>query len=277
MQPRQSEAPNDAPDLIPAKSPEIDTDEATYLPAEVPSAMEGINWWCYTVLGLLFLTDFTPLGPVLLQGGRDAGLYLCAVQWGLFVLPTLNYCRERGWDLRRVLRLRPCGPSWLMAAAIAARTGLDIAQLAGLGPELSAAAAPDDAGATATAAAAATATAGLLFGDLLQRPDDPGQWLRVLATSALSPAMAEELLYRGFLLTALQQRLGAVDAVAVTAALFAVAHLSLPQFFAFVLLGGCAGGLVLGSGSVVPAVLAHAAYNTTGIAVGVALTMGFGR
>ena len=42
-------------------------------------------------------------------------------------------------------------------------------------------------------------------------------------------AVAEELLYRGLLLTSLQQRLGGVDAVAVAAALFAAAHLSIPQ------------------------------------------------
>ncbi|GLC39554.1 hypothetical protein PLESTB_001627600 [Pleodorina starrii] len=247
--------------------PDSDPDEAAYRSGQLPTAMEGLNWWCYTVLGLLFITDFTPLGPLLLQGSRDAALYLCAVQWILFVLPTLKYCRERGWDLGRLLRLRPCAPSWLLAglalgpalwlataAAIAARTGVDFSQLAG-------SAAPD------------SPTAGLLFGELLQRPDDVGQWLRVLATSAVSPAAAEELLYRGFLLTAMRQRFGAVDAVALTAALFAAAHLSIPQFFAFTLLGGACGGLVLVSGSVAPAVAAHAAYNATGIAAGVATAL----
>jgi hypothetical protein len=27
-----------------------------------PSALQGANWWCYSVLGLLFVMDFTPLG-----------------------------------------------------------------------------------------------------------------------------------------------------------------------------------------------------------------------
>jgi hypothetical protein len=44
-----------------------------------------------------------------------------------------------------------------------------------------------------------------------------------------TPTAAEELCYRGFLLSALRSRLGAVDAAAVAAALFAAAHLSIPQ------------------------------------------------
>ena len=27
-----------------------------------PTAWDGINWYCYVVLGLIFITDFTPLG-----------------------------------------------------------------------------------------------------------------------------------------------------------------------------------------------------------------------
>lgn len=98
----------------------------------------------------------------------------------------------------------------------------------------------------------------------------PYQLAHLLRTLSL---VAEELLYRGFLLTALRQRLGSVDATAVSAAMFAATHMSVPQFFAFTLLGGCCGSLVVASGSVLPAVMAHAAYNATGIAVGVAVAL----
>ncbi|KAG2424438.1 hypothetical protein HXX76_014491 [Chlamydomonas incerta] len=240
---------------------------------------DGVNWWCYTVLGLLFITDYTPFGALLLQpGSRNAGLWLAAMQWAVFVGPTVNWVRVKGWDAAAVFRLRGCSPAWLAAgvaagstlwlltaAAISARTGTGLLQLSG-------------AGATAAAvdAAGSSPLSGLLFGELLQRPGDVGQWALVLLTSALSPAVAEELLYRGLLLTCLQQRLGGVDAVAVSAALFAAAHLSIPQFFAFTLLGFATGALALRSGSVLPAVAAHAAYNATGIAVGVAVALAAG-
>jgi membrane protease YdiL (CAAX protease family) len=81
----------------------------------------------------------------------------------------------------------------------------------------------------------------------------------------------EELLFRGLLLTALRERLGRVDAVALCGALFALIHLSVEQFFPFAVLGFAAGGIAVVSGSVWPAVLLHAAYNATGLALGLAL------
>ena len=81
----------------------------------------------------------------------------------------------------------------------------------------------------------------------------------------------EELLFRGLLLTALRDRLGAVDAAAVAAALFAAAHLSLEQFFALCVLGFATGGAAVRSGSVWPAAALHASYNATALALGLAL------
>ncbi|GIL54660.1 hypothetical protein Vafri_10389 [Volvox africanus] len=152
------------------------------------------------------------------------------------------------------------------AAAVALRTGADILQLSGVPVVGSSTASPGPSG--------SDLTAGLIFGGLLQNPGDLGQWLRVMATSAISPAAAEELLYRGFLLTAMQQRFGAIDATAISAALFAATHLSLSQFFPFTLLGTCCGVLALASGSVLPAIVAHASYNATGIVVGMVVALG---
>ena len=80
----------------------------------------------------------------------------------------------------------------------------------------------------------------------------------------------EELLFRGLLLTSLQQRFGRIDAAAVSAALFALAHLSPEQFFPLCVMGAAAGGAALASGSVWPAVLLHFAYNATGLGLGLA-------
>lgn len=85
------------------------------------------------------------------------------------------------------------------------------------------------------------------------------------------PAVAEELLFRGFLLTALQQRLGSIDAVAVAAALFGLIHLDPQQFFLYCVLGGACGLVAVRSGSVWPAVVLHAAFNATAVAAGLLL------
>lgn len=92
------------------------------------------------------------------------------------------------------------------------------------------------------------------------------------AIAAAAPAaVAEELLFRGFLLTSLQQRLGNTDALAVAAALFAIIHLEPQQFFVYCVLGGACGLATVRSGSVWPAVVLHAAYNATAVAAALLL------
>lgn len=88
------------------------------------------------------------------------------------------------------------------------------------------------------------------------------------ANAVCLPAVAEELLFRGFLLTATQQRLGNTDALAVTAALFAIIHLDPQQFFVYCVLGGACGLATVQSGSVWAAVGLHAAFNATAVAAG---------
>lgn len=77
-------------------------------------------------------------------------------------------------------------------------------------------------------------------------------------------------MFRGFLLTALGSKLGRVDSVALCGALFAVAHLSVQQFFPFCVLGIAAGAATVAAGnSVWPAIALHVAYNCTALAVAV--------
>jgi membrane protease YdiL (CAAX protease family) len=102
----------------------------------------------------------------------------------------------------------------------------------------------------------------------------PALLLRCVVSAGLAfaeRAVAEELLFRGLLLTAVQQRLGNTDAVAVVAALFALIHLDLQQFFLYCVLGGACGLLTVRSGSVWPAVVLHAAFNGTAVAAGLLL------
>ncbi|CAI7736552.1 unnamed protein product [Closterium sp. NIES-54] len=127
-------------------------------------------------------------------------------------------------------------------------------------------------GGVAAIAASATAATALPLFDMLQ----------LFLWVAVSPAVAEELLFRGLLLTALQERLGRrlgssspygnpflsslslrIDAAMLSAALFALFHLSLSLLFPSMALGIAAGLLAVYSNSVLPAVALHATSNAS--------------
>jgi membrane protease YdiL (CAAX protease family) len=92
-----------------------------------------------------------------------------------------------------------------------------------------------------------------------------------VAVIAVLPALCEELVMRGVLLSSLAARLGPAAGVGIAAAVFAVIHDPLRLLFAFTL--GIVFGVVrLRTASLWPSVLAHATLNTlTFLVVGAAL------
>jgi membrane protease YdiL (CAAX protease family) len=112
----------------------------------------------------------------------------------------------------------------------------------------------------------------------------PARWLQLfdvsklferppLERAALSVAAAtvapfcEEVAFRGWLLTALRTRCRTGPAIALSAILFAVMHLDPVRFSALVALGVLYAWMTWRSGSVWPAILAHATNNVLGIAL----------
>ncbi|CAI6000331.1 unnamed protein product [Closterium sp. NIES-65] len=89
--------------------------------------------------------------------------------------------------------------------------------------------------------------------------------LQPLLWVAVSPAVAEELLFRGLLFTTLQERLGRIDAAMLSAALFALFHLSLALLFPNMALGIAASLLAVYSKNVLPAVALHTTYNASAL------------
>lgn len=94
-----------------------------------------------------------------------------------------------------------------------------------------------------------------------------GPWLVVLALIVvLGAPLVEELVYRGFLQRGLQSRINDVVAIVVTAAWFAGIHgrvAELPGLFAFALVLGIAFHMTRRLGM---SVIAHLAFNATGLA-----------
>ncbi|WIA43570.1 hypothetical protein OEZ86_010019 [Tetradesmus obliquus] len=215
-----------------------------------------------------------PAGQWLLSGspGTAAAGRLALLQWGAFVLPTLYWMRSKGWDVRAVLQLQQLGTlqQWLAGlaagpvlwalinAAIAIKTGNTDTWLAAAGD-------------AANSSSGSSPGVLLLGGGGSEAGVGWGQLPQLLLAAAVSPAVAEELLFRGFLLTALQERLGRIDAVAVCAALFALIHLEPQQFFLYCVLGGAAGAAAVRSGSLGPAVALHLGFNAAAVVAGLAL------
>jgi len=84
-----------------------------------------------------------------------------------------------------------------------------------------------------------------------------------LVASAMAP-LAEEIAFRGYLLSALRTRLPPRAAIAASAVLFASMHLDPVRFPAVLFLGLFLGWLAWRSGSIWPAVAAHAVNNGLG-------------
>src|SRR5262249_17304020 len=83
----------------------------------------------------------------------------------------------------------------------------------------------------------------------------------VLLGLALLQAVSEELAFRGFILSGLLRRFRPRTAGFLSSFLFALFHLNVFQFLPHFLTGVVLGTLVLRSGSVLPAVVFHFAYN----------------
>lgn len=87
----------------------------------------------------------------------------------------------------------------------------------------------------------------------------PWFWL-VAATASLLAPIAEEVVFRGYLLPLLQPRLGRATSLAATSLLFGLGH-GLPYALPLAALGAFFGWLVQRHGSLLPAMLAHAVFN----------------
>lgn len=96
--------------------------------------------------------------------------------------------------------------------------------------------------------------------------------LSIVGAAVLLAPLCEEVAFRGYVQTALAQRRGPTAAIGGAAFLFAAIHLDPVRFPALLALGGVFGWLVWRSGSVWPAVAAHAVNN--GITSALVLTLG---
>ena len=99
------------------------------------------------------------------------------------------------------------------------------------------------------------------FSELLSAQESEWGLLGLFFVVALSPAICEEVVFRGVILSGLRARLGTWPVIFVVGALFGVFHLSIYRFVPTALLGIVLTYLVVRSGSIFAGVLVHALNN----------------
>jgi sodium transport system permease protein len=167
---------------------------------------------------------------------------LLVVQYGFFLVPALAVVFGLGYSARETLRLRISPVSHALAAlVIGASAWIAIAGLA-----MRIAPPPE------------SLVKGL---EQLLTLGDPGLplWL-VLLVVAVTPAVCEELFFRGVVLSGLR-RLGVWPALVVSALLFGFAHASIYRLLPTFALGLMLAWLAWRSGSIVPPMIVHAMNN----------------
>lgn len=206
-----------------------------------PSSGEAL-----ALFGILFVLLYY-VGALLQRTHPLAGV--AATLWGLILPATLAFTVVARVDLRETLRLR--APS---ARAVIA------ALLCGLG-----------AWAVVTALVVPLQSHFLpvpkelveTLEGLLEVPEGPLGTAILIFVLALTPAVCEEVAFRGFILSGFGGRRPRAGAIVATALLFGLLHLSLFRFAGTFVLGLIAGVLAARSRSIFPAMLFHFTSNAT--------------
>ena len=212
-------------------------------PAPHAGAGEALGW-----VAVLFVLFFY-VGSLLQQAHLLVGVVLTL--WLVLLLPTLGVARLWKLDFRSTFLLyRAPGRVWAAALLIGLSAWVPVAWITELLTDFGLPTNPEDEA---------------MLMELLRPTDAWWGPAFVLFAVALTPAICEEAIFRGFLFTGLRTRLGAASLVFVTALIFGLFHLSLARIVGTTLLGVALGWLVLRGGSLWPAVLAHALNNTVAI------------
>ncbi len=174
--------------------------------------------------------------------------------YGILLGPTLGLSLWRRHDLKRVLHLsRPPALAMLGALLLGSTSFIWVSTGAELFHE-SFLPVPRE------------------FVELMEKtfsmPTDPLGKLGVILVVALSPAICEEAVFRGWLLSSFRGHAGGVVAVGVSALFFGIFHLSIYRFLGTTALGVLMGYVVWQSHSIWPSVLFHFLNNTLSLLSG---------
>jgi len=170
-------------------------------------------------------------------------LNLVTAEYGFVLLPALLYVRAFRFNARAAFHARPIGPRvavWVVLATLSATIVImAIAMLQNLLFDFT--------------------EEQRIFQERIRRITELG-WGAGFVLIAATPALCEEMLFRGFILSGLLKR-GRLVAVILSSAFFAFLHLRPMSLLPIFLLGMFLAYLVLLTGSVWTSILAHMVYN----------------
>lgn len=172
-------------------------------------------------------------------------LGLIVTQLIIAALPILAVWYSKR-DFKKTFRLKVCN-GWMIAGAILLIFGTIILGIlvtdftSGLFPESS---------------AKATQTISVVGGQ---------SFFVSLLLIAILPAICEELMFRGFVQSALSARMKTVSAIILSAAVFGAFHMSIVKFFTTAMLGLAICYVAQVSGSILPGMLMHAINNSIAV------------
>jgi sodium transport system permease protein len=171
---------------------------------------------------------------------------LLLTQYGFFLLPSAGIVVLFGFSPRETLALRLPSPRGALAAVVLGLSAWAVA----IGLLLRLVPIPESLAKS--------------LGDLLLLDGKP--FFLVFALFALTPAICEELLFRGLLLSGLR-KLGPVAAVVLSALLFGLAHASVYRLLPTAFLGAVIGVTRLRTRSILPGMIIHALNNGLALAL----------
>lgn len=99
-------------------------------------------------------------------------------------------------------------------------------------------------------------------------PKTPFNWTLIFLAAAVFAPLVEELLFRGYLQTALKRHMGSWGAIAVAAIIFGIVHMDPYAMPGLVLLGGAFGYIYEKTGSLKTNILLHLVNNSLALALG---------
>jgi sodium transport system permease protein len=196
-----------------------------------------------TAFGAIFVLFF--YGSLVLERfGVVTSLLL--TQYGFFLLPAVGAVLLFGFSTRETLALRLPSPRSALAAVVLGLSAWAVA----IGLLLRLVPVPESLAKS--------------LGDILLLGGKP--FLAVFVVFALTPAICEELLFRGLLMSGLR-RLGPTAAVVVTSLLFGLAHASVYRLLPTAFLGAVIGLTRLRTRSIFPGMIIHALNNGLALAL----------
>ncbi len=215
-------------------------------PLETPTIGQGL-----VLLSVLFLLLYYVGASA---QGQNIWFGLLLTLWVLLLVPTLGTIKWLKLDWRKTLHLNRPPPLALVGAALLGFSAFIWV------------------GAAANAFHDAFLPVPELFEEVMRTTfTPPTTWsgkLGLIAVAALSPAICEEVVFRGFLLSSFRGRTSGAVAVVVTALLFGLFHLSIYRLIGTTALGLVMGWIVWHTRSIWPAVLFHFLNNATSILSG---------